>query len=67
MPIDSSHYFVHKSIKVQLPKNVVYEIFYMSKCELISQRVNQKEYHCSVLKSSRDQLQEYAIKNRGFH
>jgi len=30
-----------------------------------TQRVfNQKEFYCSILKSFRDQLQEYAIKKR---
>jgi len=26
-----------------------------------------KKFYCSVLKSSRDMLQEYAMKNRGFY
>jgi len=35
---------------------------------LSTQRVlNQKEFYCSVLKSSRDRLQEYAVKNGNFH
>jgi len=46
-------------------------ILHMSKCvnfvNSYFKEVNQKEFHCSVLKSSRDQLQEYAIKNGDFH
>jgi len=45
--------------------------FYVKICELcplISQRIlNQKKCYRSVLKSSQDQLQEYAIKNDGSH
>jgi len=35
-PIDSSHYSVHKSIEIQLPKKwIVYEVFYIS-CKILS-------------------------------
>jgi len=37
-------------------------------CQFISQRVfNQKKFYCGILKSSRNQLKEYAIKNGDFH
>jgi len=41
MPIDSSHYSVHKSIKVQLPKNEcnLQDILHVKVCEFISQRI----------------------------
>jgi len=37
-------------------------------CQLISQKIfNQKEFYCNVLKSTRNLLQEYAVKSKGFH
>jgi len=62
---------VHKSIEIQLPKNdyfTRYFTFHVKMCEfcqLIFQRGLKRSFN--VLKSSRDQLQEYALENRGFH
>jgi len=53
MLIDSSHYSVHKSIKITKNECNLQDILHVKVCELISQRIlNQKKCHCSVLKSS---------------
>jgi len=74
-PIDWSHYSVHKSIKVKLPKTkyftkyfVIYvKILYLSACLVIRKVFNQKQFYYSVLESSVDKLQEYVMKTRSFH
>jgi len=39
----------------------------MNTSSIFPRVLNQKEFYCNVLKSSQDQLQEYAIKNEGFY
>ena len=72
--IDSSHYSVHKSIKVRWSKTEYftrYFVFYVKILEplsLIARKVlNEIELNYTVLESSRVKLQECVIKSRQFH